>query len=56
MGVQVCTPLQLLPSCDDYHKKLIGIFLSNIDQYNHMYIFRYISHPFLAIKFDVAIT
>lgn len=56
MRVQACTPLQLLPSCDDYHKKLIGVVLSNIDQHNHMYVFRNISHPFLAMKFDVAIT
>lgn len=41
--------------CDDHHKKLVGIFLSNINQHNHIYILRVIFHLFVAINFDAAI-
>lgn len=52
---QACTPLLLVPFRDDYHKKLIGIFLPNIDWHNHIYLLRNIFHLFVAINFDTAI-
>lgn len=54
--LQACMSLLLLPLNDHHHEKLIGIFISSVDPYSHMYIVRSIFQPFLTVNFRATVT